>query len=307
MKAQEIGAKAVKIINSVVNICVITIIVLLSAFAVYALWDSEQIYKAADSSNYAIYKPALADEGKSFKELQVINPEVFAWLNVYGTNIDYPLTQGEDNMQYVNTNAEGLYSLSGSIFLDSNNSRDFSNFNNIVYGHHMEKKTMFGEIGDFSEKNIFDLHQYGNLYFDEEDHGIEFFAFIHADAYDSAVFTANVQEEERRTFLDNIHAKAIHKRDIEVTINDHLIMLSTCSSRSTNGRDILLGRITKEIYEDTAIQAQKYGSKEYISINDQGGIVMSVSLWPLLLLLILVVRLIVDTLANNIYVNKVKQ
>ena len=136
---------------------------ILLAFAGYALWDSNQIYQAADKSSYALYKPTETNEGKSFQELQAVNPEVFAWLTVYGTNIDYPVTQGHDNMKYVNTNAEGLYSLSGAIFLDCNNSRHFSDFNHIVYGHHMENKVMFGELADFANRAMFDAHRYDQV------------------------------------------------------------------------------------------------------------------------------------------------
>ena len=250
MKAVAMSRGMIKGIGKIVDIAVLIGIVLMLSFAAYALWDSNQIYQAADKSHYAVYKPTIKDEGKSFKELQSINPEVFSWLSVYGTNIDYPVTQGQDNMKYVNTNAEGLYSLSGAIFLDHNNNLDFCDFNSIVYGHHMEKKTMFGEIGDFSDSAMFESHQYGNLYYDGANHGIEFFAFLHTDAYDRAVFSANVKEDERQSYLDGLLAKAKYTRNIIVTEDDHIIMLSTCSSDSTNGRDILIGRIGDDVYEN---------------------------------------------------------
>ncbi len=152
-------------------------------------------------------------------------------------------------MKYVNTNAEGMYSLSGTIFLDCANSKDFSDFNSILYGHHMEKNAMFGEIGHFSDKAMFDSHPYGNLYFDGKDHGLEFFAFIHTDAYDSAVFTADIAgETERRAYLDHLFSKSIHKKDVEITIEDRIVLLSTCSSHSTNGRDILAGKVTGKTF-----------------------------------------------------------
>lgn len=249
MKTKTTGRKMVmNVINSVVNITVLTVILLLMAFAGYALWDSRQIHRSADKANYTAYKPSITDEGKSFKELQSLNTEVFAWVTVYGTNIDYPVTQGKDNMKYVNTNAEGLYSLSGSIFLDAGNNNDFSDFANILYGHHMAKKTMFGEIGYFAEKNTFDSHKYGNLYFDGKNHGIEFFAFVHADAYDDTIFEPNQKETERQAYIDNLLEKALYQRDAGVTIEDNIILMSTCSSASTNGRDILVGRITEETY-----------------------------------------------------------
>jgi len=247
MRIEAIGRKVINAINGAVNIMVLTIILLLIAFSGYALWDSNQIHLSADKSNYTAYKPTVTNQGKSFKDLQAINPEVLAWLTVFGTNIDYPVAQGPDDMKYVNTNAEGQYSLSGSIFLDSGDNKDFEGFVNIIYGHHMAKETMFGEIGDFAQKDMFDSHRYGNLYFDGRDHGIEFFAFIHADAYDGAIFTTNVNDTGRQAYLDHLLGKAVYQRDIGVTTDDHIVLLSTCSSSSTNGRDILVGRLRDDL------------------------------------------------------------
>jgi len=249
-KAERIARKAVRAVSGIVNLAVLIIIILLVSFASYAMWDSSQVYNAADAAQYEIYKPRAEDGEKSFGELQAVNPEVCSWLTVYGTNIDYPVTQGEDNMKYVNTNAEGGYSLSGSIFLDSGNSRDFSDFNSIIFGHHMEKQTMFGEIGLFSDEGYFDARPYGNLYYAGRNHGLEFFAFVHADAYDSSVFAAGVTGREQQAYLDGLLEKATFTRDIGVTVKDRIVLLSTCSSQSTNGRDILAARITDELFND---------------------------------------------------------
>jgi len=250
MAASKVLKFFVRVINSVVNNAILILILTLLVFAGYALWDSEQLYQAADKNNYEIYKPAVADEGKSFQELQAMNAEVIAWLTVYGTNIDYPVTQGEDNMKYVNTNAEGEYSMSGAIFLDYQNKSDFSDFNNILYGHHMEKKAMFGDIGSFEEKEMFDEHKYGNLYVNGRDYGIEFFSYVHTDAYDAFFFTAAISEEDRVPYLNDLLLKSKHRRDVGVSVSDRIILLSTCSTVSTNGRDILIGRIMDETFAD---------------------------------------------------------
>jgi len=298
MKA--IGRKSIKITNSLVNNAVLLIIVALIAFAGYALWDSNQLHQGANKSNYAIYKPTQEDNGKSFKELQAINEEVFAWLTVYGTNIDYPVTQGPDNMKYVNTNAEGQYSMSGAIFLDYNNSKDFSDFNSILYGHHMAKRVMFGEIGEFSDKEKFDSHRYGKLYYDEKDHGIEFFAFLHVDAYDTKVFNAGVRENNRQDYLDGLFEKAVHTRDIGVSIRDRIILLSTCSADSTNGRDILVGRITDQVFDST--EPTENENEKTSAIYELYCLVKEIPLWAILLILVLTSLLIVKTV--DIYNNK---
>jgi sortase B len=242
--------KAIRLTNKAMNMLMVLVVLLLLAFGSYAMWDSKQVYQAADAARYEIYKPTEEDGGLSFKELQAINPEVFAWLTVYGTHIDYPVVQGSDNMKYVNTNAEGLYSLSGAIFLDNRASKDFSDFSSILFGHHMEKSTMFGEIGSFADKSYFDARKYGMLYYDGQEHGLEFFAFVHTDAYDGTVFRANVGPEMRQAYLDTLLSKALHTRDIQVTADDRIVLLSTCSASSTNGRDILVARITDNAYDD---------------------------------------------------------
>ena len=127
------------------------------------LWDSNQVYQAADARNYEAYIPT-EKHTKSFKELQKINPDIIGWIRVNDTNINYPLLQAEDEDTYMNTDAEGKYSLSSSIFLHCANQPDFSDFNTMIYGHHMEKHKMFGDVGMFTDKTYFEEHPYGNLF-----------------------------------------------------------------------------------------------------------------------------------------------
>ena len=280
--AARVAVKTIRLMNSAVDMAALAAIMLLAAIGCYALWDSGQVYQAADAALYEIYKPTIQDEGLSFRELQAINPDVFAWLTVYGTNIDYPVVQGRDNMKYVNTSAEGRYSLSGAIFLDKNCSRDFSDFSHILYGHHMEKKTMFGEIGSFSGKGYFDARRYGSLYYGGLEHGLEFFAFVHADAYDTAVFRVKIAKpEERQAYLGLLLERALHTRDIGIAAGDRIVLLSTCSSASTNGRDILVGRITDELFDDPFRVGEMVGDKGRLAEGAPFGSCVEIPVWAL--------------------------
>jgi len=295
MKAERLGRNAIRSTHSAVNFVVLTIIVLSIAFAGYALWDSNQLHQAADKLRYAKYKPTEQNGGKTFKELQEINPDVFAWLSVYGTNIDYPIVQGQDNMKYVNTNAENGYSLSGALFLDSDNNKDFSDWGSIIYGHHMEKNKMFGQIGNFREKEMFESHRYGNLYFDGKEHGVEFFAFVHADAYNTTVFNPKISQQKKQAYLDEIYSMAIHKRDIGVTTKDKIVLLSTCSASSTNGRDVLIGKISDEVFPDTTQDKNTNDTKD--KSDNLPGYVQE-SLWLLLLLILMIILIVIRLTAK---------
>lgn len=239
----------VQMASSAVNFAALAVCLLLFSYGCYALWDSQQLVSAADPKQYEIYKPTDRDT-RSFEELQAVNPDVFGWLNVYGTNIDYPLLQGEDNSKYVNTNVDGEYSLIGSLFLDYRNAKDFSDFNNIIYGHHMAEDKMFGDIADFADQKFFDTHRYGSLFYNGRTWGLEFFAFLEVDAYDE-IYTPGIDgEESRQDYLERMEGQAVYTRNISVNTSDRLVLLSTCTSLLTNGRHILVGRITDEVQPD---------------------------------------------------------
>ena len=292
---EKFGKIVVKTLNSTVNLAVLILLLLLLVFGSYSMWDSHQVYQAADANQYAMYKPTN-ESIEGFEELQAINDEVMAWLTIYGTHVDYPVVQGENNSKYVNTDAKGQYSLSGALFLDYQNASDFSDFNSIIYGHHMDKQRMFGGIENFGDKAYFEERRYGNLFHSSEEHGLEFFAFMHVDAYDFAVYNPKVSQDGRQKFIDMLYEKASNTRDIGLTIEDNILLLSTCTSDSTNGRHILAARILDEIFanpfpEGTDIDSGIGG------IDGQGGISILERipiwgwfvLWALLLLLILII------------------
>ncbi|MBQ9593267.1 MAG: class B sortase [Lachnospiraceae bacterium] len=248
MTLEKAGLTIVRVIDRATDCAAGILLFLILAFGCYSLWDSQQVYQAAEAWNYTAYKPA-PDDTRSFSELQEINPDVFAWLTVNDTPIDYPVVQTGDNFTYINTNAEGEYTLSGAIFLDYRNSPCFDDFNSIIYGHHMEQRLMFGALSDFAEKSFFDDHPYGNLFFGGEDHGIEFFALVLTDAYDERFFTPAVEgQEEREMLLETVRQEAVQIRDLPVTADDQVIVLSTCTSSITNGRYLLFGRLSSRTY-----------------------------------------------------------
>lgn len=212
-------------------------------YGIYAVWDSVQIDRQADASKYEMYRP---DDQNSltFEKLQKMNPEVFGWIRIYKTHIDYPLVQAENNHKYINTDAEGKFSLAGSIFLDCRNKKDFSDVNNIIYGHHMRRKKMFGELELFQEAKYFKEHHYGKLYYEGKWHKIELFAFLKADANDSMIYNTDfVSESGSQEYLNYIKRRAQNFRELNFKKQETFVTLSTCTSTSANGRYIVVARI----------------------------------------------------------------
>lgn len=289
----ELQKKITKFLIVTVDMVILVVLLFFVAIDCYAAWDSKQTYQWAQVSCYEVYKPDSKKDKESFNRIKTINPDVFGWINIYGTGIDYPIVQGKDNLQYVNTNPLGQYSLSGSIFLDARCSNDFSDFNSILYGHHMEKNAMFGGLGLFRNEEYFNTHRYGMLFFNEEEHGLEFVSFIHCDAYDTSIFRTRItKQEEQIEYIELLKEKALNKNDTILLPDDRIVLLSTCSSVSTNGRDILVALITEEVFENTFEEKPKENNIFSMNITDiwdnlplWGKIIVIVS--PFLLTLIL--------------------
>ena len=307
IKVLKAGRVSVSIIDRVINFIVIIAILLALIFGIYSLWDTSQVYNRAKANRFEIYKPM--EDTLGFEELQEINSDVFAWLTVYGTSIDYPVVQADDNKQYLNSSVLGEFSLAGSIFLDYENRKDFTDFNSIIYGHHMEEEAMFGELYKFMGREFFDSHRYGNLFFENKNHGVEFFAFVSTTAHDGFLYSAGIEKDKtRQRYLDYIFSKAVRERDLDISINDNIVLLSTCTTDVTNGREILVGRITDEVFEDTFIT--KDADIDTIRGVDLISLMNTLSEipywgWILIFILLLLLATLIDFLINRIRKKKV--
>lgn len=248
--------RAIRILDGMVNLMIIICFLPVLLYGIYGIWDSRHIYHEAENAQFQKYKPDL-EQGLSFEMLQKINPEVFGWLTVEDTHIDYPLVQAEGNSKYVNTNVKGEFSLSGSIFLDCRNQKDFSDCNHVIYGHHMQENSMFGELENFQDQSYFDKHRSGEIYYDGAWHKIEFFAFVPSDAYDPVLYNTELLEEDNDIYLDYVRTHAERYRELDFGNRERFVALSTCTSESSDGRHILVGRITNQIRN--AMGDKRYG------------------------------------------------
>ena len=234
--------------NRILSIIAGILILLMLSYGVYSLWDTYKIY--ADSfADEELLKFRPADDGgdnPTLEDLKKLNPDVKAWLQVPETNIDYPVVQGQDDMEYINKNVYGEFELSGAIFLSCLNKDDFSDPYNLVYGHNMKNGGMFADVVDFTNKKYFDEHKKGKLYLTDETKKIQFFACMKVTASDTRIYHPDgYRKENLDDLLNYIREHAVQYRDLNVTKEDSLIALSTCSEAETNGRVVLIGKFAK--------------------------------------------------------------
>lgn len=245
MKKAALAARAG---NRILSIIAGILILLMLSYGVYSLWDTYKIY--ADSfADEELLKFRPADDGgdnPTLEDLKKKNPDVKAWLQVPETNIDYPVVQGQDDMEYINKNVYGEFELSGAIFLSCLNKDDFSDPYNLIYGHNMKNGGMFADVVDFINKKYFDEHKKGKLYLTNETKKIQFFACMKVTASDTKIYHPDgYRKENLDDLLIYIREHAVQYRDLNVTKEDSLIALSTCSEAETNGRVVLIGKFVK--------------------------------------------------------------
>lgn len=100
-----------------------------------------------------------------FDALHEINDELYAWLRVDGTNIDYPIAQrANDDGFYLHHDMYGDAVFAGCLYTEHINSKDWTDPMTIVYGHNMRNQTMFYDLHKFENQTFFDEHPYFYIY-----------------------------------------------------------------------------------------------------------------------------------------------
>ena len=233
--------KTVQIADTVVNRLVALLCLPLFLICLYAMLDAANVYLNANDTAVLKYKPKLGEQ-QTEEVLQEIAEDAVAWLSIPDTRIDYPLMQGETNDTYINKDPFGNFSLSGSIFLDSRNSGDFTDGYSLVYGHHMDHGAMFGSLDAFYQPDYFRSHRTGTLQCATgQDYEILFFACCKAPANEKLIFDPPASERTALLAYLAEHAAIWHPEDLPP--DSPILALSTCQSAETIERLILFGAL----------------------------------------------------------------
>lgn len=240
-----------KLCNALVSLALFIMLLAAGAYSVYALWDNNQIYTAADDVQSAMQglKPVVSNDeqnaGPSFADLLAINEDVCGWLTLDGTKIDYPVVQGENNLTYINKDVYGNFALAGSIYLDTRNNRDFSDRYSLLYGHHMSESRMFGDLDLYKDPKFFEENSTGTLITPEGVYNLKIFACVLAPAGESSIFDPTTSQTNINKLMSYVQSNAMYVRqDLmdQLTREDapRILSCTTCSSEYTDARTILL-------------------------------------------------------------------
>jgi len=175
-----------------------------------------------------------------FEAAQATNPDVYAWIWIPGTNIDYPILQSEteDDAYYLNHTIEKKEGLPGTIYTEKYNSKEFSSPVTVVYGHNMKNGSMFADLHKFEDKAFFDANPYVYIY--TPDRTLKYHIFS-ATPFDDRYILGNynfTSQNDFEKYLDELRSTINGNVNMNVNVMQQtgILTLSTCIADSPNER-----------------------------------------------------------------------
>lgn len=193
------------------------------------------------ASTEQINKENKAELKKQVRELSQSYDSSIGWIFVPDTNINYPIMQAEDNEYYLHRSYDGSYLYSGSVFLDWRCNSDFSGDVNMLYGHNMQNGSMFADVVNFINEDYFESHKYGWLTTEDSVYRIEFFSVSQPQSC-SGVY--NVMRAGDK-WLRKLKSCSLIFKNPQVSEDDSMISLSTCTNSEGSSRTVLTGKLVE--------------------------------------------------------------
>lgn len=184
-----------------------------------------------------------------FASLTKVNPDIYGWLKIENTNINFPILQNAVNDQfYLDHNSDGEYSANGSIFSEHEyNGKDFEDPVVLLYGHHMHDGAMLGRMQEYyTDADFFESTPTFMIYTPEAEYTYGVFAAVpypgdhilyYHDFTDPQVFTG---------FFDDImqtrDLSALFREEYAPEPGDKVVILSTCLIADNRNRFLVMGK-----------------------------------------------------------------
>jgi sortase B len=259
--------KRIKTILSALLVIVIAVILILLGQSYFIKWQAEKEFdrlaKEVNTVNEPLNDNAVTgteasggtteadssdDTGIPKKNLDWAalaeeNEDIYAWIYVPGTNIDYPVMQSAvSDDYYLDYNMLGSKGYPGCIYTEQQTSRDFTDFDTVIYGHNMNDDTMFATLHNYEDKSIFLNCPYIYIYTGNK--VLVYYIFAAYTGDDAHILNTNdfSTGEGRQKYINEILAygeeSALIRDDAaqEVTTESRILTLSTCVSGKSDER-----------------------------------------------------------------------
>lgn len=199
-----------------------------------------------------------------FDQLHAVSTDICAWIEIPGMDIAYPVLQSPtDDSLYLRHDVNKEYNDHGAIYSEASvDAADFSDYYTILYGHNFEDGTMFSNLTRYRDSAVLQQNRDVLIYTPDEELRYKIFAAV---TYDSSYLPEYYDEtipESRQLFLDDLPQVVRDLsnsvlNDIEVTTDDKLLILSTCTGNEDrlNHRYLVVAKLEEESEWDQPVPA----------------------------------------------------
>ncbi len=184
-----------------------------------------------------------------FKHWKETNEHIYAWVSIEDTNIEYPILQHPtDNAYYLDHTVDHVAGLPGSIYTENRNTKDFSDFNTLIYGHNMKDGSMFKHLHKFRDKEFFDTHDTVMIYTEDQSLTYKIYAAVIYSNDHILIKYDNASVEDRQAFIQSLHdiksSTKLFREGMTIDENSKLITMSTCTG-DTNTRLLVIAELVE--------------------------------------------------------------
>lgn len=239
------------LVSSVLVLCICIIALCVHLLPPLFSGEKNPVVSQPEPVSSQAQEKELPDNPIDFAALQQTNPDIYAWIKVPGTSVDYAVLRSNDKPEdyYLNHDINGKYKFAGSIYSQMLNSADFTDPNTILYGHNMNNGSMFASLHKFRKADFFNENKY--IYIYTPGH-ILTYTIYSAYRYDNRHILYAFDFSDNQVFADYIAMTKNPKstivnvrQDVEVTAQDRIITLSTCITND-NYRYLVQGVLTND-------------------------------------------------------------
>ena len=181
-------------------------------------------------SNNNVNNPINYEEVINNLQEEYNNKDIKGILEIDNTNYIVPILQGSDNDYYLSHDAYGNRNGMGAIYLDFRVNIDTSR-KLLIYGHNSSSIDMpFKILEEFYDKDYYDNHKYMWITTSTTRKKYEIFS-VYVEIKDFSYMDVNFASD--KDYLDHItklKEKSMYDTGIEVSSNDEILILQTCST-----------------------------------------------------------------------------
>ena len=235
--------------KKIFSILLLAIALVTSAVFVAGCSDDDS---SSTSSSKATYKVSKEDKdylSKRFSELSKTNNETVAYVYAPGTQLDEPVVQTNDNETYLDKTFEGGHQpYLGTVFMDMDNKKDFSDRLTWLFGHARGSKVgdhrMFNDVNYYDKQEYMDKHKYVVIETPERKYYYEA-AFLTIVPETTSFYRLDFEnDEDFLNQLTNVKKDAATKNDsVKLKGSDKYLVLSTCREEDETIRSNLYLRL----------------------------------------------------------------